>query len=371
MAEAGTEPDDQYPSGFPIFAPEDFELICAIGSAFRHTTVIYLARHVLSDQTVVIRRCNADLLTDDELQQLAWEAQSSHWLQHSNVSPFLASFVAGMEVWTVGQLMHYGSCSDIISAGFPFGLSELVIAFILYDTLQALAYLHRMGYIHRGVTLRHLLVGLDGHSRLGGQRCMLDQYHHGVQHKKEFLFDSPVTTFPWLAPEVLEQNLAGYDYKSDIYSIGVCAVELAHGVTPFADMTTTQMLLLKLTSDPPTLVEPPTGPKRFSAHFHSFVNSCLDRDPGKRPSATRLLLHPFFKQIKRKDCGVWMVPQLIYPVYPLNPENQEISGDEGPLPLDSLLDYNDPPEPFWDFDTNPPMAAAAATAEAAATVQET
>ena len=34
---------------------------------------------------------------------------------------------------------------------------------------------------------------------------MLDQYAHGVRRNKEFVFDSPVTMFPWLAPEVLEQ----------------------------------------------------------------------------------------------------------------------------------------------------------------------
>lgn len=37
-----------------------------------------------------------------------------------------------------------------------------------------------------------------------------------------------------------------------------------------------QMLVLKLRSDPPTLIEPPNGPKRFSAHFHS-VSSLLCR----------------------------------------------------------------------------------------------
>ena len=51
--------------------------LCAVaGSAFRQSSIIYLARHVLSGSAVVIRRCNADLLSDEELQQLAVSAET-------------------------------------------------------------------------------------------------------------------------------------------------------------------------------------------------------------------------------------------------------------------------------------------------------
>ncbi len=45
----------------------------------------------------------------------------------------------------------------------------------------------------------------------------------------------------WLAPEVLAQDLSGYSYKSDTYSIGIAALELATGEAPFAGLPVTEV----------------------------------------------------------------------------------------------------------------------------------
>ena len=46
----------------------------------------------------------------------------------------------------------------------------------------------------------------------------------------------------WLAPEVLAQDLSGYSFKSDTYSIGIAALELATGEAPFAGLPVTEVL---------------------------------------------------------------------------------------------------------------------------------
>ena len=54
-------------------------------------------------------------------------------------------------------------------------------------------------------------------------------------------FGGTVDNICWLAPEVLAQDLSGYSFQSDMYSIGIAALELATGEAPFAGLPVTEV----------------------------------------------------------------------------------------------------------------------------------
>lgn len=115
----------------------------------------------------------------------------------------------------------------------------------------------------------------------------------------------------WMAPEVMEQS--GYDYKADLWSFGITCIELATGHAPYAKYPPLKVLMLVLNNDPPTLDRERTKHK-YTKTFKEMIDSCLQKDAKKRPSAEKLLLHSFFKQAKKKQ---WLVGAVLSGLPPL------------------------------------------------------
>lgn len=126
-------------------------------------------------------------------------------------------------------LMNLGSLSQIMSFKYPEGIrDENVIATIMLFCLNAMKCLNDNNLFHRDIKAANILLSTDGSVRLG-------DYGVAAVIKKGGR-DSFVGSIGWMAPEVVSRT--EYNHKIDIWSLGVTAIELATGKSPFAGMST-------------------------------------------------------------------------------------------------------------------------------------
>lgn len=276
---------------FPVNA-KDYTLYEEVGDGVSAT--VYRALCIPLNEIVAIKVLDLEKCNND-LDGIRREVQTMILIDHPNVLRAHCSFTAGHSLWVVMPFMAGGSCLHIMKSSYPDGFEEPVIATLLREVLKALVYLHYHGHIHRDVKAGNILIDSNGAIKLadfGVAACMFDT---GDRQRSRNTF---VGTPCWMAPEVMQQ-LHGYDFKADIWSFGITALELAHGHAPFSKYPPMKVLLMTLQNAPPGLDY--ERDKRFSKSFKEMVAACLVKDPKKRPSSEKLLKHPFFKQARGHD----------------------------------------------------------------------
>ncbi|OIT19179.1 serinethreonine-protein kinase blus1, partial [Nicotiana attenuata] len=313
---------------FPVNA-KDYKLYEEVGDGVSAT--VYRALCIPLNEIVAIKVLDLEKCNND-LDGIRREVQTMILIDHANVLRAHCSFTAGHSLWVVMPFMAGGSCLHIMKSSYPDGFEEPVIATLLREVLKALVYIHYHGHIHRDVKAGNILIDSDGAVKLadfGVAACMFDT---GDRQRSRNTF---VGTPCWMAPEVMQQ-LHGYDFKADIWSFGITALELAHGHAPFSKYPPMKVLLMTLQNAPPGLDY--ERDKRFSKSFKEMVAACLVKDPKKRPSSEKLLKHPFFKQARSND---YLARSILDGLPPLGDRFRMLKAKEADYLLQNKAMYED------------------------------
>lgn len=107
-------------------------------------------------------------------------------------------------------------------------LNECEISCILLSTLRGLHYLHENRKIHRDIKAGNILLDHKGNAKLADFGVSA-QLLNTLACK-----DSCIGTPFWMSPEVIKHSK--YNQKTDIWSLGITAIELAEGEPPYSHL---------------------------------------------------------------------------------------------------------------------------------------
>ncbi|KAL4659733.1 serine/threonine-protein kinase 10 [Arapaima gigas] len=226
----------------------------------------------------------------EELEDYMVEIDILASCDHRYIVKLLDAFYYDSKLWIMIEFCP-GGAVDAIMLELDRPLLEPQIQVICWQTLEAMAYLHSKKIIHRDLKAGNILLTLEGDIKLAD---------FGVSAKNTKTLqrrDSFIGTPYWMAPEVVmceTMKDAPYDYKADIWSLGITLIEMAQIEPPHHELNPMRVLLKIAKSEPPMLEQP----GKWSQEFKDFLKRALDKNPESRPSAAQLLEHPFVSEVK-------------------------------------------------------------------------
>ncbi|XP_058100260.1 mitogen-activated protein kinase kinase kinase 5 isoform X3 [Magnolia sinica] len=223
----------------------------------------------------------------ESMKQLEQEIKVLSKLKHPNIVQYFGSEMVEDRFYIYLEYVCPGSMSKYVHENIG-AMTESVVCNVTRQILSGLAYLHSKNTIHRNIKGANLLVDASGVVKLADFGMAK---HLSGQAAALSMKGSPY----WMAPEVMQammQKEACYDHAVDIWSLGCTIIEMFTGKPPWSEFEGAAAMFKIMKNESPPI------PDTLSPEGKNFIQFCLRRNPAERPSASKLLEHPFIKKLQ-------------------------------------------------------------------------
>uniref|UniRef100_UPI00358F69EE citron Rho-interacting kinase isoform X2 n=1 Tax=Myxine glutinosa TaxID=7769 RepID=UPI00358F69EE len=270
----------------------DFEECAVIGRS-QHSYVKVVRERASGDVFAMKVRCKETMMKRPRNRyRICFEEERDVMAQGS--SPWLVqlqySFQDSENLYLVMRF-HPGGDLQYLRAQYEDQFDETTVCFYLAELVLALHSLHQMGYVHRNVQAKKVLIDRTGHIKLTGFGCAVQMSRGTSVNGRGGAAEAEWPLY--MAPEALESPEAASCPEVDWWALGVVAYEMVYGETPFSGKTPTITRSNILSYQSPLhLPDHPFVSMEFADLLHGLL---CNRD--ERLDYKQLICHPFFSGV--------------------------------------------------------------------------
>jgi len=271
------------PSSLVLLQPgqviQDFEIVKPLGKG--KFSIVYMAKRLSDGLMCALKKINIfDMMVPKQREKCLKEVRLLQSLNHTNIVKLLTSFIDDNELFIIVEWAEKGDLKRLIRRASSNGTNfkESDIWEYSKQLTGALDHMHKKRIMHRDLKPANIFVSLNGSLKLGD--LGLGRFFSS-QTLEAF---SKVGTPLYMSPEVLHG--AGYDMRSDVWSLGCVVYELAMLRSPFKSDQQLSLydLFVRISKG-----QYPPLPETLSAEFRALVDHMLQISPAKRPDCAQVM----------------------------------------------------------------------------------
>lgn len=248
---------------------------------------VYKAIHILKKETYALKRISKSRLNKTLIDKFMNEIELMKTLNHLNIVKLIDYYVNDKYIVIVLEYCNGGSLKNLLNKG----LNENEIRPIVYQIVNGMYYLNKMGIIHRDLKPDNILlttndVSSSASTTVAAEQNLVKIIDFGFSNNNKELYNTLCGTPMYMSPEII----AGlkYDSKSDLWSLGIITYELFHNKHPYDTPKSLQQLNHNI------LHNKILYRNDISPYFLDLLHRLLEMNPTNRIDYDSLLNHPWF-----------------------------------------------------------------------------